>query len=53
MQRFGGDEHQVGICQSLYRFLNANGLGFVQRVTNARRVDQSDGNAPDGNGFSD
>ena len=45
MRRIHHDQHQVGIRKRLHRFLNTDGLGFVERLANARRIHQFHRNA--------
>ena len=45
-------QHQIGIRQSFDGFPNADRFRFVERLTNARRIDELNRNATDGHGFA-
>ena len=45
-------QHQVGLGQGFVRFLNANAFGFVRGRANSGGINQTYGNAGNGNGFA-
>ena len=52
-RRVEDDEHKIGVRQRLASLLNANTLGFVGRLAQARSIDQVHRNATNGNLFGD